>query len=77
MLETIPLSRTLEDGKLDIACSHLHVSDSKGLAEHNSVIHHQRANPTIDQHGTDALVPKRGPGTVTGIVLGVEIIAQR
>lgn len=74
MLETVPLSGTLEDQEVDTASSHLHVSDSKGLGEHNSVIHHLSASPTIDQHGTDALVPKRGPGTVTGIVLGVKLL---
>lgn len=70
--EAFPLS--LEDQEEDTASSHLHVPDSKGLGEHNSIIHHQRASSTIDQHDTDALVPKRGPGTVAGIVLGVKLL---
>ena len=70
--KTFPLS--LEDWEVDTVSSHLHVSDSKGLGEHNSVIHHQRASSTIDQHDTDALVPKRGLGTVSRIVLGVKLL---
>jgi len=50
------------------------VSDSKGLGERSPLIHHQTASSTIDQHDTDALVPKRGPGTVAGIGLGVKLL---
>lgn len=59
---------------MDTASSHLNVSDSRGLGEHNSGIHLQRASPTTDQHDTDALVPKRGPVTVAGTVLGVKLL---
>lgn len=74
VLEILPLSWTLEGWEVDTASSHLHVSDIPGLGVHDSLIHHQRASSATDQRGTDALVAKRGPGTVAGIVLGVKLL---